>query len=333
VSSPLPDSLPDNFTRTIAEVFGERGLDWLRHLPALLDECQRRWSLTLQRPFELSYNYVAPAVRADGVEVVVKAGVPHPELFSEMAALKVYDGRGSVRLLDSDAARGVMLLERLRPGRPLVELPDDEQATRIAAQVMRQLWRPVPNGHSFPTVNQWAEGMRRLRRHFDGGTGPLSPRLVETAERLFDELLNSMAERVVLHGDLHHWNILSAERTPPWAAPRPSGADTPCPPLPAAGAPRGLWLALDPKGIVGEPAYEVGALLRNPIGQLLNRPHPERVTARRVDLLAEMLGFDRARMVGWGLAQAVLSAWWSIEDHGHGWEEAMACAEMMEAML
>ncbi|MCH8310498.1 MAG: hypothetical protein IIB17_08390, partial [Chloroflexi bacterium] len=66
--------------------------------------------------------------------------------------------------------------------------------------------------------------------------------------------------------------------------------------------------------------YEVGALLRTPIQQILEWPHPERVTARRIDQLTEALGFDRQRIVGWGLSQAVLSAWWSYEDHGHhGW--------------
>lgn len=293
--------LPDSFTRTITEVFGERGVAWLANLPAVLEECQCRWSLTVQLPFELSYNYVAPAVRADGTAGVLKAGVPNPELASEMAALKIYAGRGSVRLLESDAERGVMLLERLRPGTPLVELGDDERRTRIAAQVMGQLQQPAPTGHSFPTVHDWAKGLQRLRLRFNGGTGPLSRRLVETAERLFDELLNSMADPVLLHGDLHHWNIVAAEREP--------------------------WLALDPKGLVGEAAYEVGALLRNP------GPQPTSVQARRVAILAETLGLDRARLAGWGFAQAVLSAWWSIEDHGHGWEAAMACAEVLEELL
>ncbi len=115
-----------------------------------------------------------------------------------------------------------------------------------------------------------------------------------------------MAEPVLLHGDLHHDNILAAEREP--------------------------WLAIDPKGIVGEPAYEVGALLRNPLPGLLARPEPGRVLARRIEQLAAELGFDRARIRGWALAQAVLSAWWSYEDHGDGWRETIACAELLAAI-
>lgn len=300
--------VPETFARTIAEVHGAAGVDWLARLPMLLEECARHWSLTIQPPFApLTYNYVAPARRADGVEVVVKAGVPHRELLSEMAALRFYDGRGMVQLLDADADRGIMLLERLRPGTPLTYLEDDEQATVIAARVMRELWRPAPPTHAFSTVADWAAGMGRMRAHFDGGTGPLPTPLVERAERLFAELLATMDAPVVLHGDLHHDNILAATREP--------------------------WLAIDPKGIVGEPAYEVGALLHNPLPRILDVPDPKRLFARRVDLLTEELGFERERILGWGVAQAVLSAWWTVEDHGYGWEPAIACAEILAALM
>jgi streptomycin 6-kinase len=172
---------------------------------------------------------------------------------------------------------------------------------------MRQLWRPAPADYPFPTVAKWAGGMQRLRAQFDGGIGPFPKRLVELAERLFAELLASQAEPVLLHGDLHHDNILSAQRQP--------------------------WLALDPQGVVGEPAYEVGALLRNPMPHLLAMPDFKGVQARRVDQLSEALGFDRERIVGWGVAQAVLSGWWSIEDHGAGWEPSLACAEVLAELL
>jgi streptomycin 6-kinase len=299
--------VPADFARRMVEVHGQAGVKWLRLLPALVAECARRWSLTVLPPFEpLSYNYVAPAIRAGGEDVVLKVGVPHPELLTEIEALRLYAGRGIARLLEADAEQGILLLERLQPGAPLVSLDDDRAATSIAAGLMRQLWRPVPDDHPFPTVARWAAGFQRMRARFDGGTGPLPAAWVERAEGLFAELLPSSAEPVLLHGDLHHWNILAAERQP--------------------------WLALDPKGVVGEPAYEVGALLRNPFPDILSVPGVERVMARRMDQLAEELGFDRARIVGWGVAQAVLSAWWTIEDHGHGWEPMIACAEILAAL-
>ena len=108
------------------------------------------------------------------------------------------------------------------------------------------------------------------------------------------------------HGDLHHGNVLSATREP--------------------------WLAIDPKGVAGEPAYEPGALLRNPFPHLLELPDVRRLTSRRLDILAGALAVDRDRLRAWAFAQAVLSAVWHIEDarDDASWRFAMDCATVLE---
>ena len=237
----MSNTLSD-FGRLTVEVYGETGREWLQRLPDLLTHCAARWALTLEPPFDpLTYNYAAPAVRADGTRVVLKVGVPCRELATEVEALRLFDGQGAVRLLDADADKGILLLERLMPGAPLLSVPDDGQATGIAASVMQGLRRPAPAGHTFPTVAEWFAGLARLRAQFDGGTGPFSTRLVEEAEALSAELIQSTAETALLHGDLHHGNILRAGRAP--------------------------WLAIDPKGVVGDPAFEPSAFLLNPVPQ------------------------------------------------------------------
>lgn len=303
----MTEPLQAEFVRRMVEIHGELGAAWLAELPAHLEACSRRWSLTVQPPFaNLTYNYVAPAVTADGNEAVLKLGVHTPELRTEIAALRHYDGRGIARLLDADAEEGVLLLERLRPGTTLAEVEDDVAATAIAAEVMCALWRPVSPDHNFPTVAMWAADLQRLRATFAGGTGPFPTRLVEMAERLFAELLASQGEQVLLHGDLHHYNILRAQRAP--------------------------WLALDPKGVAGEREYEAGALLRNPFG-LLGWPDLAGVTARRIGQLAERLGLDRQRLAAWGMAQQMLAWWWTYEDHGEFAPEELALAEVLAEMV
>ncbi len=201
----------------------------LVRLPDTIAEYARRWSLTVLPPFpNLSYNYVAPAVRADGMELVLKLGVPDLTAERESAALRHYEGRGSARLIEADPAGGAILIERLRPGTTLATIEDDVQATAIAAEVMRQLWRPAPQQHGFPNVTDWADGLAKLRAEFGGGTGPFPTKLIELAERLFAELLASQDAPVLLHGDLHHENILAAAREP-WLAidPRASSASRP----------------------------------------------------------------------------------------------------------
>jgi streptomycin 6-kinase len=227
--------------------------------------------------------------------VVLKAGCPGPELDAEIAALRRFDGRGSVRLLDASAEMGALLLEHLQPGTPLTAFEDQDHAVAIAAEVLRQLWRPLPPAHTFPSIGDWAAGLGALRRHFSGGTGPLPARLVEEAERLFAELIPTMAAPVLLHGDLHLDNILAAERQP--------------------------WLAVDPKGVAGEPACDLWPLLSSaatPTG-----------LRRCLDQLAAELSLDRRRICDWALAQSVLAGWWSVEDHGVVWEQAIACAEAL----
>src|SRR5713101_9176579 len=232
--------IPDDFIRNASTLHGEEGLVWIDQLPAILANCEQRWRLSFAPPFAYqsnAYHYIAPAIRSDGTAVVVKIHAPTNEFTQEAEALRLFDGHGMVRLLDYNINDKALLLERLKPGTPLSELEDDDVATSHAANVMRQLWRPVPSGHPFPSIIDWGRGFLRLRQHYDGGNGPFPAALLEEAESLYAELSTSMTEQVLLHGDLHHENILAAERAP--------------------------WLAIDPKGVVGEPAYETGALLRN----------------------------------------------------------------------
>jgi streptomycin 6-kinase len=187
----------------------------------------------------------------------------------------------------------------------LSAVPDDV-AVQTAALLMRELWLPPPRGHTFVTVAAWAAGLARLRAEFGGGTGPFAPHLVALAEAYFAALLPSMAAPVLLHGDLHQYNILRGVRRP--------------------------WLIIDPKGVIGERAYEIGAFMRNCLPEKGTTGEIKRRQARRLDIFAEVLGLDRERMLQWCLAQQVLSAWWSYEDTGLDYLESMELAALFAEM-
>ena len=300
--------VPENFARLMIELFGEEGRSWLGRLPALLAACQDRWNLRIGAPFSnLSFNYVAPAIRVDGTQVIVKIGLTD-EFPSQSEALRHFAGHGMARLLAYDEQNRMMLLERLRPGKSLRTVESDEVAISAAVDVMRQLWRPLPQQHyPFPTVSDWGEGFGRIRDLYAGGIGPFpSATMFDRAERLYAELSTSMAEPVLLHGDLHQDNILSAEREP--------------------------WLAVDPKGVIGEPAYETGAILRNFWPDILSIPDPKSLMRRRIDQLAAELGFEQERIYAWSFAQAVLSVLWSIEDTGKLTDEGLYFVELLDAI-
>jgi streptomycin 6-kinase len=291
--------LPDTFRKTVVAELGERGREWLERLPRILEACASRWDLVVGEPFDLSFNYVVRAKRADDSDVVLKVGTPNDESVRERAALRVYDGRGVVRALASDEALGAVLLERILPGRMLAAVENDEEATSIAADVMRNIWRPAPVGDGFIGVEAYTRGLEEA----GAASAALGAELVDRARRQRAELLATPMQTVLLHGDFHHFNVLSAEREP--------------------------WLAIDPKGVVGEAAFEVGAFLHNPTRA---RVGLDRVLRRRIAIFGERLGLDRERLRKWGLVYAVLSAWWTYTSTGsldRSARHALACAEAL----
>ncbi|MGA9533732.1 MAG: aminoglycoside phosphotransferase family protein [Anaerolineales bacterium] len=301
------NELPADFVNRVVSVYGPRGAAWLAELPARIDRIASLWDLKVEVPFaELHYHYVTAAVRLDGSGAVLKLAVPGVEIDREADCLRVYAGEGAPVLLAHDSNLGALLMERVRPGHNLMGL-DEAQAIAVACGLMSQLHKPVGESAQFPTVADWGKGFGRLRGRFDGKTGPLPESLVAKAEGVFWDLESAMAPPVLLHGDLHHGNVLASDRQP--------------------------WLAIDPQGVIGESAYEVGAFLRNPTPGVASRPDLRKLLASRVAMFSEIIDVDRRRIAGWGFAQAVLSAVWSVEDHGSGWGPALAVAEALRPSL
>ena len=158
--------IPKSFVQKTIKMYGESGRAWIESLPNLLEYYAQHWSLILHPPFELSYNYVAPAIRADGREAVLKLGFPNQELLSEMHALQHFDGRGIVQILEADFEHQVFLLERVRPGIELITIENDDEVIRIAAEVMGKYWQPVTGERPLLTVENWTAGLTKLRPHF-----------------------------------------------------------------------------------------------------------------------------------------------------------------------
>lgn len=294
--------LPDSFISTIKNTFGADGETFLTSLPSLVDESARRWKLTSIRPVSnLSYNFVAFA-KSGEEEVVLKIGVPRDELLSEMAALDLFNGDGACRLLDRDPQNGLLLLERLNPGEMLSELQDDDQRTHIAADVMQKIWRDAPANPTFIRLTDWFKGLKRIRTHFGGSTGPFPKKLLERVESTLPHLFE--APSLLLHGDFHHFNILSSEHG---------------------------WQVIDPKGVIGPAGYEVGPLMLNPWIKPLNMDRFQVQTERRVSILSERLGWERSLILNWATAHAVLSAWWDMEEN-MDWQYPLSCAQILAHM-
>jgi streptomycin 6-kinase len=256
------------------------GAEWLESLPRLAQECAESWSLRLGAPFE--EGYVSLPLRAtteDGNPVVLKINFPDRESEYEADALIHWRGEGAVELLEVDRDRCALLVERAVPGMSLWEVENDEEATLIAASVLRRLWRPLPEEHPFRLLADEAEGwMTQLRADWEANGRPFEEALVEAGEEAARELSSSQPSLVVCHQDLQGSNVMRAEREP--------------------------WLAIDPKPIVGEPAFDTASLLRD-----RRWATSAGVIRRRLDLLADELALDRERMRGWGIVHAL---YWGV---------------------
>jgi streptomycin 6-kinase len=243
------------------------------------------WNVTLDETRVTTSSVLGFGVRG-GERVVLKLITgAHDELHSGKV-LRAFGGSGAVRVLEEET--GAVLVERLEPGEPLVNLVrrgEDDEATRILAGVIGKLANhaaPV----ECPTVADWGRG---FKRYVNSGDAQISWGLVREARIVYEELSSSQGSTMLLHGDLQHYNVLLDHK-------------------------RG-WVAIDPKGVVGELDYEVGALLRNPIEKPELFINPVTVE-RRLDILTSLLPLDRSRTLKWSFAQAVLSAIWDVED-GH----------------
>lgn len=100
------------------------------------------------------------------------------------------------------------------------------------------------------------------------------------------ELLSNQGEPAMLHGDLHHYNILQHQSE---------------------------WLAIDPKGIIGEREFEIGAFLRNPFF-VVEDPLETKELARNLDWVIDLTAFNRERVLCWCIIQAILCVCWYVED-------------------
>ena len=242
-----------------------------------------QWNVTIEETRDTASSLLGFGVR-DGRRVVLKIAKSMSDEVRSGEVLRAFGSDGVVRVYEAEP--GAVLLERLDPGEELVSLVrrgDDDEATRILADVIARL-----KGHKAPvgtpTVADYGRAFDWYVRTNDQ---QVPSQLVREARALYHNLAATQHTTMLLHGDLQHYNVLYDNE-------------------------RG-WLAIDPKGVVGELEYEVGALMRNPMEQ------PELYTLRatierRLELLTSLLPLNRWRVLRWCFAQAVLSAVWGVED-------------------
>jgi streptomycin 6-kinase len=241
------------------------------------------WNVTLDEIQETRSSLLGFGVRA-GCRVVLKITKQTGDESHSGKVLRAFGEDGAVRVYESET--NAVLLERLEPGEQLVSLVkrgDDEDATKILAQVIGKLAHHQPPSES-PTLAEWGRG---FDWYLNSGDQQIPHALVHEARELYQDLTSTQGATMLLHGDLQHYNVLFDNE-------------------------RG-WVAIDPKGVVGELEYEVGAILRNPVElpELCANPL---IVERRLETLTALLLLNYTRALNWSFAQAILSVIWGVED-------------------
>jgi streptomycin 6-kinase len=276
-----------------------------------------KWQVAIDETLETETSVIAFGSQHDR-QVVLKVGKrANDDEWHSGEILGAFDGNGFVHAYEH--VPGAVLLERITPGKSLVELSlktSDEEATEILADVMSRMTLIEPGKYAerqtsnterrgVPTVEDWGKGFARCVAN---GYQQLPPIPVDSAHKVFLQLCASQRKPRLLHGDLQHYNVLfDSERG---------------------------WLAIDPKGVFGELEYEIAAVMRNPVEcpeLFLSRATIE----RRLKQFATRLNLDYERALRWTFAQAVLSAIWKIED-GYAIGETkpdLQLAEITQAMI
>ncbi|MGB8382650.1 MAG: aminoglycoside phosphotransferase family protein [Dermatophilaceae bacterium] len=273
-----PDPLDPSGTSSVS------GSDWVRTLPRLLDEILLEWELAVDGAVRTGACSVAIPVRAAGGPAMLKVGWPHTEARPEHLALRRWGGHGAVRLLRADPSRFALLLERLDPDTDLHGTPA-EQACAVIGDLLRVLRVPAPP--QVPRLTAYAD---RVVEKLARAPAVLPRRFADQARQLGRDLGASDADSALLHTDLHFANVLTGRRSP--------------------------WLAIDPKPMAGDPAFEVAPALVNRTAELAGVGSVRDSLIRRLEVICDYGGIDPDRARAWTIVREVDNAMGLGNDRG-----------------
>jgi streptomycin 6-kinase len=276
-------SIPTNFAVRTIEREKEAGRDWIAQLPKAVSQVLRDWDLTVVGPPRSGTGSLVWEVRGrDGTNYVLKVGWRDAWSSCEAEALRRWNGQGAVRLIDSQADVGALLMERLDSGTTLMSVEID-QAIDTAVQLLNLLHIPMRSGFD-SALDQELEGPRASDK-YRGRLGELRPNV----ERAFRD-----SPRVLLHGGLHYENIL-------W-----SGAS---------------WRAIDPKPSLGPPEWDLVPLLRNRFDEFPGGARLQSGIRERLDLLIAGTGADSERAYLFAHYRALADADFAHRINDYGYED------------
>ncbi len=261
-------------------IYGDKGKVWLNELPSQIKRISQHYQLTELQPMDnLSFNYVAHALQ-QGNSVVLKLGIDHNALNKEAICLKHFSNYGSVTLID--AGQGMIFMQKATPGTALKSYfpSQDNQSITILCDLLKRLHQaPIPQSFG-------AYSLEKLLTTLDDDLN-IPQKILTQAREKRDRLIETTKNKVLLHGDLHHDNILLHQNQ---------------------------WLAIDPKGFIGDPIFDVCAFIHNPF-ELLENNQAQSMIHHRIITCADQLGANPNRVSDWLYVKTILCWAWCLNDN------------------
>ncbi|WP_369223196.1 aminoglycoside phosphotransferase family protein [Streptomyces sp. R39] len=290
-------AVPEEFARSTVEREGEPGAAWLAELPRIVDGLLGRWTCVPDgKVMHGGVGLIIPVRRQTEGTAVLKVSFPHPGNVHEPDAFAAWCGQGAVLLYERDDERFAMLLERVQTS-TLAEVEDSDEVMQVAGRINRRLAVPAPP--DLPRLREQADTWEeQLRKDAEELPHTLSRYVLDATVATVRELGHVQPETLI-HGDLHARNILRADREP--------------------------WLVVDPKGYVGDPAYDGGTLLKARALTLLEADDLRKAVHRALDVFAEAAELDRERVQRWAQFHAVQAAFWGRR---HGFRIARSGSQL-----
>lgn len=258
--------------------------DWLGELPGLVRALADEWQLSIGRTMaDGTEALVLEVETADGHPAVLKLVVPRPGAArDEITVLRLAGGEGCVGLLRADEARSALLLERLGPSMYELGLPF-EQRLPLLCDAARAVWRPAPDVDLTTGADKARALAEGIARRWESLDRPCSQAAIEHALTCAGRRRDAHDDEraMLLHGDVHQWNALRGG----------SG-----------------FKLIDPDGLLAEPEYDLGILMReDPLELLAGDPWD------RARSLASRTGLDEVAVWEWGVVERVSTGLLAVE--------------------
>lgn len=279
---------------------GDAGARWLAALPDTIARLCAQWRLRIDGDTRHGDNGVAVPVRRDGAPLVLKINWPDHALEEQVLALRFWDGRGAVQLVEADPAAGATLLERLDDRHTVDGLPL-ELAVPIIGAMLRRLAIPAPQKYPYRTTPELAVELHDSLAHRWEATGrPFAARIRDTAAGLAADL-SASAPSVMVDGDLKYEHVLRGRREP--------------------------WLVIDPRPLVGEVEYQCAQLLWTRCDEMADDARLRWC----LDALVDAAQLEPARARAWTCLRAVDYWLWGLAAGFTG--DPVRCQRIVEALL